>query len=574
MDFLNPVYSLDTQCQDCYKCIRECPVKAIRVVSGHAKVVSEQCIACGHCVSVCPSGAKQVRDDLRRAQHLLNRKEKVILSIAPSFVSEFNGVSHEQLIESIKQLGFYGVSETALGAQQVSAQIAEDVDKNQKLLISSACPVAVDYILKYLPEYSQNITPILSPLLSHCRLLRSVYGEDIGIVFAGPCIAKKLEAAEHPKLLDVAITFEDLRKWFEMQNITPESTGSSSEFQFIPYKAAEGSLYPIEGGMVDATKVNCPNTKCKFMSISGMEHIEAALKNLRNDEINSGMFLELLACEGGCVNGPKSSRRSTIASRIDVTNYAEEDRNAYPRHPDVSVHTDYKIQEIKQPEYTNDEIQATLLRIGKKSVDDELDCGGCGYGSCRELAKAILSGKAETDMCVSYMRIQAQKKANAILKSLPYAAVIVDENMKIVECNKEFAHIGGEDTELINEVIPGLEGAMLPSVVPFSDLFQSVINTGEDILRKYVKFNDIVLSITVFTIEPHRFVGAILIDVTGTEMRREQIVEKAQTVIENTLSTVQEIAFKLGKNAAESECILNSIIEGFSVQSYPKDENK
>ena len=569
MDFLNPVYSEDNECQDCYKCIRECPVKAIKVENGRAKVVGELCIACGHCVSVCPAGAKRVRNDVKRVQHLFKRKSKVFMSLAPSFVSEFEGVSSAQLISAIKHLGFAGVSETALGAQQVSARIAEDLrHSDNAIALSTACPAAVDYIIKYLPEQASHLTGLYSPLLVHCTLLRKTYGDNIGIVFAGPCVAKKLEAAAHPDLLDVAITFEDLRHMFEQAGIVPEREQPTEADVFVPEHSLEGALYPVQGGMIEATRLSASDTNIHFLSIAGINNIAEALRSIDASKNHGTMFVELLACEGGCVKGPKATRRSAVASQFDILNYAITPADAYPRKPELDISDNIAANAVHESEPSNEEIQRTLLRIGKRSGEDELDCGGCGYGSCRELAKAIISGKAETSMCVSYMRLQAQRTANALLRTIPYATVIVSDDMKIVECNSEFVSMCGSDAVLINEAVPGLEGAALPSIVPFADLFETVLVSGKDIIRRYIKFRESVLSTTIFTIEPHRVVGGVLIDVTGTEMRREQIVEKAQTVIQNTLSTVQEIAFKLGKSAAESECILNSIIEGFSISDY------
>lgn len=570
MDFLNPVYSEDNECQDCYKCIRECPVKAIKVDSSRAKVVGELCIACGHCVSICPAGAKKVRDDVKRVRHLLKRKSRVFLSLAPSFVSEFQDISPQQLISAIKHLGFCGVSETALGAQEVSAKVAEDLRGEQDMIaLSTACPAAVEYILKYMPEQTKNLTDVLSPVLAHCTLLRHTYGDDIGIVFAGPCVAKKLEAAAHPELLDVAITFEDLRRLLKIEHITPGSEQVSDDDVFMPEQSTEGAFYPVQGGMIEATRLSASGSDAHFLSISGIANIGEALKNLDMSKVHGKLFVELLACEGGCVKGPKITRRSALTSQFDVLNYASIAADAYPRKPKLSITDNILVNAVHEDEYSEEEIQLALLKVGKRSSKDELDCGGCGYGSCREFAKAVLSGKAETSMCVSYMRNQAQKMANALLKTIPYAAVIVRDDLKVVECNKKFVSICGEDAAIINETVPGLEGAELPGLVPFGDLFETVLISGKDILRRYIKFHDNVFSTTVFTIEPHRVVGAMLVDVTGTEIRREQIVDKAQTVIQNTLSTVQEIAFKLGKSAAESECILNSIIEGFSVSDYP-----
>src|ERR1035437_6503884 len=255
MNYLNPIFTEKRECQDCYKCVRNCPVKAIKVEGGYASVVPELCIVCGHCVEVCPNGAKKVRDDLANARQLLALKKAVFVSLAPSYVTEFPGLKPAQIIDALKKLGFSGVSETALGAQQVSAQAAALLRKNpERVLVSSACPTVVAYLQKHRAGGAALLTGLLSPLLTHCKMLRQTFGADIGIVFIGPCIAKKIEAAQHPELLDVVLTFEDLRRWLEQEKIAPEQITATAADRFIPESAAEGAMYPVDGGMIAGMK--------------------------------------------------------------------------------------------------------------------------------------------------------------------------------------------------------------------------------------------------------------------------------------------------------------------------------
>jgi iron only hydrogenase large subunit-like protein len=249
MTQLQAIYTVRRECQDCHKCIRECPVKAIRVQDGYARVVPEMCVLCGNCIVACPSNAKQVRNDLPRVKELFASGRKVIVSLAPSFVAQFPSVRAGQLIHALKKLGFFAVSETALGAQHVSASVLELMrgDPGQ-VWISSACPVVVDFVAKYHPECQSNISALLSPLLTHCKMLRAHYGDEIAIVFVGPCIAKKKEAEEHPELLDVVLTFEDLENWLDEENINLPMLIDSEDDRFALEEAREGALYPIEGG--------------------------------------------------------------------------------------------------------------------------------------------------------------------------------------------------------------------------------------------------------------------------------------------------------------------------------------
>ena len=253
MNKLNPIYTEETECRDCYKCVRHCPVKAIKIKDGSAQVDSDLCILCGNCIAVCPVGAKKIRDDLSRAKKLLKKKKEVVVSLAPSFTSEFRNLEPSNLVKSLKRLGFGKVSETALGAEIVTTQTAESLNKFDELInISSACPVIVELIEKYYPHLVKDISKFLSPVQAHAKLLRKITNQDIGIVFISPCIAKKREAERYPGLIDVAITFEDLHHWFMEESINPY-TEETADDEFFPFRANAGALYPVDGGMCKIT---------------------------------------------------------------------------------------------------------------------------------------------------------------------------------------------------------------------------------------------------------------------------------------------------------------------------------
>ena len=332
MNSQTPIYTERTECQDCFKCIRECPVKAIKVENACAAVIPDLCIMCGHCVEICPNGAKHVRDDLKRARNLLAEKEEVFASLAPSFVSEFPDIPATAVIRVLKKLGFKGVSETALGAELVSGSAATLLeDRTPRVIISTACPVVVNYIGKYVPQYVNCLMPQVSPILAHCKMLRETFGPGIGVVFFSPCIGKKREADSNPNILDIALTFEDMRRWMVEEGLIFETDSSGSE-SFVPFSAREGGLYPIDGGMMAGVKANCSIMEADCMAFSGIRNIKNAISGLNEMRLSHPVFLELLACEGGCVNGPKASQRHATAwKRCQIIDYAKYPRNEIPR---------------------------------------------------------------------------------------------------------------------------------------------------------------------------------------------------------------------------------------------------
>lgn len=570
-----PIYTVETECQDCYKCLRHCPVKAIKVSEGHATVIPEMCVGCGKCVEICPAGAKRVRNGINRIRQLIDSGDTVYVSLAPSWVNEFSGISAAQMIAALKNVGFTGVSETALGAQAVSAACAEILNHMEKgVVLSTACPAAVDYVSKYIPAFGKTMTPLLSPLLAHCKMLRDLYGPTIKIVFIGPCIAKKNESDRHPELLNVAVTYKELSTLFDELKINPKNIVPDAVETFVPYPAEEGALYPIEGGMSDTIKMQCQQKGVQYVTLTGLENIGLALDNLYPENVDIPVFVEILSCPGGCVHGPGTAHNSPgLLERVRVIQKTVLP-DAVPNRTVEGI-ADKPLQAAVRPDQPSlRDLREALHRVGKDSPDDELNCGGCGYEKCRDFAKAMIAGNAEPKMCVSYLRKQAQKKANAILRCIPTAVVIVDKDFQIIESNRSFALMFGQDTLEMFDLMPGLTGADLRRIVPFANLFEEALLSGKDIQRNNMKVNMNLYNITVFTIEAHETVGAVIYDVTQTEMHREQIAERARQVIDKNLMTVQEIACRLGEHMADTELLLRSIANDYATDNIKTVEKK
>lgn len=564
MNNQNPVYTLINECHDCYRCVRECPVKAIKIENNHASVIPEKCISCGTCVKVCPANAKCVRADLEKVKNLLIAQKDVYVSLAPSWRSVFEN-SAKKMIAILKKLGFKDVSETAIGAQEVSIKTAQMLNNMEKgLWISSACPVIVDYIRLYKPEYAKYITPIGSPAKTHAKMLKEKYGKDIAVVFIGPCIGKKNEADEEDGLIDVSLTFEELKIWIadEIDDLT--KIKKENDFEFVPYSAHEGTLYPINGGMNQTIKKIGVKPNVQLMEICTISAFEKALENLDAEKLEMPVFVEALACESGCITGPCiAAQKASISSISDVMHKVKV-RDEIPTEATTVVECDYSPKAVAESKYSIEEIQKTLKKIGKHTEEDELNCGGCGYSSCRELAVALLDGVAESSMCISYMRKIAMRKAAAMLRCMPAAIVMVDDNMNILEANDSFMKMfTGEMYEIFKARPDGMTGAAIDRIVEFSDIFRTILKTGKDLHKEHYNVNDRLYDINAFTIEPNEIVGAIITDVTQTETNREKISEKAKEVISKNISIVQEIACLLGEHMVETETLLNSIANDY-----------
>ena len=573
MNNLYPVYTLKNECHDCYKCIRECHVKAIKIKDNSASVMDERCIACGHCVSVCPSGAKRVRNDIDKVKRLFLLNKKVYVSLAPSWAGVYD-VSKDKMISTLKKLGFAGVSETALGAQEVSIECAKLLNNSSEngLFISSACPVVVDYIRLYKPNFAKNIVPIVSPALTHAKLLKETFGEDIAIVFIGPCIAKKKESDSHQNLIDVALTFEELNYWMKEEYISFKEVENVEKQTFVPVSAYEGNLYPIEGGMLETIKkVGVNEKEISLLSISSIKNLDKALNGIDENKLTSKVFVEALGCDGGCVNGPcLASDRGIIAVSADVlssTQYREE----VPTEPSVVVKEEYTPKPIKKQKYTADQIEEALKRISKHTLEDELNCSGCGYSTCRDFVNALISGDAESSMCVSYMRKIAVRKAAAMVRCMPASVVMVDKNLNILESNDSFMRMFcGDMYEVFASREEGLMGAAIDRIVPIGEILKAALKSNEDIHKEHYSINDRLYDISAFAIELGELAGAVITDVTKSEMDREKIARRAKEVISKNIATVQEIACLLGEHMVETEILLSSIAKDY--ENNPTEE--
>jgi iron only hydrogenase large subunit-like protein len=507
--------------------------------------------------------AKQVRNDLSRVKTWLRMGTPIALSLAPSWRSEF--CYHEdEMLSRLYACGMQYVSETALGAEEINAQCIAFLTDTPGVWISTACPVVVQLIAKYYPHLRTHLIPVESPMVAHARMLQAVSPSAVKIVFAGPCFAKKGEADRSAGVIDAAITFE------ELSALLKESADSYTEedvCRWFPRPAQEGAVYPVDGGMISGIHHNDVSIDADFFAVSGIDNIIEGLEHFNPDAISGTVFIEMQACEGGCINGPGCiEKTSWIHKRIATLRAVQDKAGLTSRASSLKPHNTALDTEICTNEPEDAQLTEVFHSFGKYSEDDMLNCGGCGYDSCRDLAKAILMGKAEPGMCVSHLRALAQKKANALFKAMPSGVVIVDAGMRVVELNHNFARLLQLGDPYL-DATADLTGASLARIAPFSQLFEQVMQTGFEVNEREIPLGNSIVKISIFVIEPRRLVGGIVQDVTKPSVAREQTVSKAREVIRKNLDMVQKIAYLLGENAAEVEMTLNSIIEVTGRQS-------
>jgi iron only hydrogenase large subunit-like protein/nitrogen-specific signal transduction histidine kinase len=400
------VSTIRNKCRVCYTCVRECPAKAIKIVNGQAEVINERCVACGNCIKVCSQGAKVYLDTKGSVYQMLENGQKNIAMVAPSFPAEFSELDdHQKLAGMIRALGFDVVSEVSFGADLVAMKYNESITQNgSKRYISSDCPAIAAYIERYHPSLVENLTPIASPMVAMSRVMRKKYGDQVNLIFIGPCIAKKSESDE----VDEMLTFVELRQMFEECSVDPQKVHPVA---FDPPRSGKGAIFPVSRGLLQTAGIKDDVFDGNIIVAEGRNDFQEAIKEFEDGQIKS-RHLELLCCEG-CIMGPGTSKknRRQYNRRILVHNYVQHkienfDKIQWKRHinkyKSIDLTTEFEKKDKRISSPSKNEVEKILQSMGKNEPQDHLNCGACGYDTCEEHAIAIVKGLAEIEMCLPY----------------------------------------------------------------------------------------------------------------------------------------------------------------------------
>ena len=544
-----------SNCKNCYKCIRHCPVKAIRFSGNQAHIIGNECILCGHCFVVCPQNAKEIVDSTEKVRVLIQSGDPVIVSLAPSFVANYDGVGIDAMRKALQKLGFADVEETAIGATIVKTEYERMLREEEHDVIITSCCHSINLLIqKYFPAELPYLADVMSPMQAHCVDIKKRI-PNAKTVFIGPCVAKKDEAEYYKGPVDAVLTFEELTNWLKAEHITLDK-----ELDNTPESRAR--FFPTTGGILKTMAQNAPGYT--YMALDGVENCITALKDIENGKIHK-CFIEMSACVGSCIGGPVMEKyhRSPVHDYMSVAQYAGT-RDFDVAQPDsLTLKKNFTVIDHKLMQPAEYEIAAVLRQMGKFKPSDELNCGSCGYNSCREKAIAICQGKAEISMCLPFLKDKAESFSDTIVRNTPNGLIVLNENLEVQQINaaaRRIMNIRSESDVLGEPVIRILDPAV----------FISVRNSGRSVrdqkvyLAEYKKY---VEQTVVFDPDSRMLVG-IMRDITDEEAERErktrinqQTVEVADTVVEKQMRIVQEIASLLGETAAETKIALTKLKE-------------
>ena len=547
-----------SNCKNCYKCIRHCPVKAIRFSGNQAHIIGNECILCGQCFVVCPQNAKQVIDETEKVKVFLQSGAPVIVSLAPSFVANYDGAGINSMRDALKKLGFYDVEETAIGATIVKTEYERMLREEERDVVITSCCHSVNLLIqKYFPAELEYLADVLSPMQAHCTDIKKRY-PGAKTVFIGPCVAKKDEAEHYEGIVDAVLTFEELTEWLKKERIDIDKTMDTAE-------ESRARFFPTTGGVLKTMAQEISGYT--YLAVDGVENCIAALRDIENGKIHK-CFIEMSACAGSCIGGPVMEKyhRSPVKDYMSVANFAGKKDFAVEQLTAAELKKQFLYIEHKLTMPSEEDIASVLRQMGKVKPSDELNCGSCGYNSCREKAIAICQGKAEISMCLPFLKDKAESFSDTIVNSSPDGLIVLNESLEVQQINDAALRLMNlrSNTDVLGEPVVRI---LDPKV------FLQVQSTGRNLygkklfLAEYKRY----VELTVVYEKDSRVLVSILRDITSVEAEREkkenirnQTIEVADKVVEKQMRIVQEIASLLGETAAETKIALTKLKESIT----------
>ena len=544
-----------SNCKSCFRCVRKCPIKAIRFSGNQAHIIGNECILCGNCVVQCPQNAKEIADGIEKVNVFIQSGDPVIVSLAPSFIANYDGVGIEAMRRALKKLGFTDVEETAIGATIVKKEYERMISEEGRDIVISSCCHSINLLIqKRFPECLEYLADVMSPMQAHCSDIKKRIPEA-KTVFIGPCVAKKDEAEYYTGIVDAVLTFEELDKMLSDARVELERESDAND-------NSRARFFPTTGGVLKTMAQDAPGYT--YLAIDGVENCMVALNDIKSGKIHK-CFIEMSACIGSCIGGPvmNKAKKPLVSDYMSVAKYAGKNDFEVEQPDSAELRKNFSAIEHKIPDPTEEEIMSALRQMGKFKPSDELNCGTCGYNTCRDKAIAICQGKSEISMCLPFLKDKAESFSDTIVKNTPNGLIALNENLEVQQVNhaaRKIMNIRYESDVLGEPVVRILDPAV----------FLKVKSTGRTVRDQKVylaEYKRYVKQTVVYDKDSHMLIG-IMRDITDEEEERErkesisrQTVEVADKVVEKQMRIVQDIASLLGETAAETKIALAKLKE-------------
>ena len=539
-------------CKSCYKCIRECALKSIRFAENRAQIVENECVYCGHCYVVCPQSAKEIRSDTARAKALIASGRPVVVSLAPSFIADFPVSGLAEMRRALTALGFAEVEETARGARIVKSEYERRIASGEHRLIISSCCHSVNLLIqKRYPRALQYLARVDSPMVAHAKSIKARM-PGAAVVFIGPCVSKKDEA-ERCGQVDCVLTFDELTDWLQEAGVPLGESGA------LDGTEARSRFFPTPGGIIKSMDQQPDFT---YIPIDGLRRCMDALEEIERGGMEN-CFVEMNACEGSCIGGPVMHRyhREPITCKTRVDHYGGRSGADFSDRPADDLKKTFSYLGTGEVMPGEAAIEEVLHKLGKFRPEDELNCGTCGYPTCREKAIAVCQGKADLTMCLPFLKAKAESFSGAILDNTPNAILAMDTKLIIQQANEAAARLFGMGSarELVGLPIDTILGP-----VEYLQAIGGERSGGAT--RHYLADYDKFVEETIAFDPEYNLVISIIKDITEETRREKRLDEErrhtaelADRVIEKQMRVAQEIASLLGETTAETKIALTRL---------------
>ncbi len=549
-----------SNCKNCYKCIRCCPVKSIRFSGGQANIVGNECILCGQCFVSCPQNAKEITNSVEAVKVLIMSGEPVVASVAPSFIANYEGAGINTIENALIKLGLHSAEETAIGATIVKNEYQNMIDRDKRdVLITSSCHSVNLLIQKYYPKLLNSLAEIVSPMQAHAIDIKKRY-PNAKVVFIGPCVAKKDEANYYEGIVDAALTFEELTQWMQSENISIDLNEPKESIE-----KSRARFFPTTGGIIKSI-IN-KNENYTYIAVDGVDNCMKAL-----DEIGQGKiakcFVEMSACVGSCIGGPvmEKYRKKPLIDYMAVNKYAGSEDFEVEMLSSEFLRKNFVPIELKNSTPSEHELKKILTQLGKDSKEDELDCGSCGYNTCREKAAAVYYGKADLSMCLPSLYEKSESFSDTIVENSPNAIIVLNDELEVQKVNSaalELINIRNKSDVLGEPVVRILD--------PIDFMKVRTSGTSKKTERKYLAEYNKYVDENIIYDKQNKLLITIMRNVTQQALEHEkketiskQTIETTNKVIEKQMRVVHEIASLLGETAAETKIALTKLKETIS----------
>lgn len=551
-------------CAECYQCIRQCSEGAISYNLGACTVVEPKCIHCARCIDSCPQNLITYSSHIDRCKEIIKKNDIIVASISPGWISEFENMSPNKIVEALILLGFTHVSETTLGAESVINESFNKVlNGSRNLNIASVCPAVNRLIENDYHALIENLVPVDSPTIVHARQIKHWFGLTARVINIGGCVAAKAEVNSHEELISASITFDELKEWLTEEGVPYEYMIGHNSYKFEPMNAKLFTSYIISGGVFNEV-ISRENIFGEFdlFNVSGIDSVKSILDSIKSDKFERLTLVELFACKGGCLYGEAATNNAHRFTKLrKLRNYSLQNmENKSFVLPQVPFTKQFKQQNINDL-LNETSIIETLQSLSIDTTHELINCGGCGYKKCRDFAIQVLRGYASKDMCLWHKKSVAEDAFNKLVNNLQSGVAVIDSSLKFVNSNRNFAAILGSEALLAYDIYPKLKNFDIKRIVPFYKYIENAFTDKDAVIVKDIQIKERLIKVLIANLEHSDRVVVVIRNLFQSDVQSDEIINRTRSVINDNLETVQKIAYLLGETASRTEAVLNSIIE-------------